>query len=247
MSAANHDLLPGPGGTGHIGHTDHGCKFTDQPNGWRCDGWSKSQKMCLPTIKPRNMPNGHNVYGSTLKKSNSSQPALRNVGDYWESRWNIMRALRLFPRPKGSGSAVHPVGCVTTTFPANHHGCFPECTDPSKPGAPKMQSQKTLSLIWPPDFIWLVLSRFFNYFPFSHIFSSKTAAFSWFFTTSRHQPLRDPLFFTPRVAQKSATSSTVPRQRSTTARHGAALRPAPRQRHGAPRAEDAQQPPAGDR
>ena len=158
-----------------------------------------------------------------------------------------MRALRLFPRPKGSGSAVDPVGCVTTTFPANHHGCFPECTDPSKPGAPKMQSQKTLSLIWPPDFIWLVLSRFFNYFPFSHIFSSKTAAFSWFFTTSRHQPLRDPLFFTPRVAQKSATSSTVPRQRSTTARHGAALRPAPRQRHGAPRAEDAQQPPAGDR
>jgi len=48
---------------------------------------------------------------------------------------------------------------------------------------------------------------------------------------------------------KKAQRHRPPRQRSTTARHGAALRPAPRRhgRYGAPRAEDAQQPPAGDR
>ena len=113
-----------------------------------------------------------------------------------------MRALRLCPRPKGSGSAVHPVGCVTTTFPANHHGCFPECTDPSKPGAPKMQSQKTLSLIWPPDFIWLVLSRFFNYFPFSHFLIQNSRLFLVFY----HQPPPTPrwsvVFYSPRGSKK---------------------------------------------
>ena len=161
-----------------------------------------------------------------------------------------MRALRLCPRPKGSGSAVHPVGCVTTTFPANHHGCFPECTDPSKPGAPKMQSQKTLSLIWPPDFIWLVVSKIFQLFPIFQFSHPKQPPFPCFLPPAATNPSVIRCFLLPAWLKK-AQRHRPPRQRSTTARHGAALRPAPRRqrqrRHGAPRAEDAQQPPAGDR